>query len=111
MQITALCTGTILTWKHLLVHNAPEGIRFEVPVKCFYIEHGSHRLLFDAGQKPLDYLQSSDANYLVRVTAAETAAGLLRQAGIRPESIEYIVLSHLHSGFSAGCSFAAATGA
>ena len=102
MNIRTLCTGSILTWKHLLVRNAPQGIRFEVPVKCFYIEHDGHKLLFDAGQKPLSYQQPDDANYLVKVTPAETAAALLRQTGVSPEDIDHIVLSHLHSDHAAG---------
>lgn len=102
MKIEALCTGTILTWRHLLVHNAPEGIRFEVPVKCFYIEHNGHKLFFDAGQKPLSYQQPDDANYLVRVTEKDSAAALLEQMDVQPEEIEYVVLSHTHSDHAAG---------
>ena len=102
MQIKTLITGTIQSWRHLLVHNAPEGIRMEVPVKCFYIEHAGHKLLFDAGQKPLNYQQLPSADYLVKVTDQQTAAALLKQAEVPLEDIEYIVLSHLHSDHSAG---------
>ena len=55
MKLVELQCGTIRTWRHLLVRGASEKIRFEVPVKCFYIEHNTQRLLFDAGQKPLSY--------------------------------------------------------
>ena len=95
MNIRTLCTGSILTWKHLLVRNAPQGLRFEVPVKCFYIEHNGHKLLFDAGQKPLSYQQPDDADYLVKVTPAETAAALLQQTGVSPEDMDYIVANQL----------------
>ena len=97
MKIVELQSGTILTWRHLLVRGAPEGIRFEVPVKFFYIEHNNKRILFDTGQKPLSYQQPDDANFLVRVTEKETAAALLKNISVEPESIDYVVLSHLHA--------------
>lgn len=102
MKLVELQCGTIRTWRHLLVRGASEGIRFEVPVKCFYIEHAGHRLLFDAGQKPLSYKQPDDANYLVKVAPHETAAELLRSQKIAPESIGWVVLSHLHADHTAG---------
>ena len=102
MKLEELQCGTIRTWRHLLVRGASEGIRFEVPVKCFYIEHAGHRLLFDAGQKPLSYKQPDDANYFVKVAPHETAAELLRSKKIEPESITRVILSHLHADHTAG---------
>ena len=102
MKLEELQCGTIRTWRHLLVRGASEGIRFEVPVKCFYIEHAGHRLLFDAGQKPLSYKQPDDANYFVKVAPHETAAELLRSKKIEPESISRVILSHLHADHTAG---------
>ena len=102
MKLVELQSGTILTWRHLLVMGAPRGIRFEVPVKCFYIEHNGHRILFDAGQKPLDYQQKPDDNFLVKVTPPESAAELLRGISVDPATIDYLILSHLHFDHIAG---------
>lgn len=103
MKITPLVSGTILTWKHLLVHGAPRGIRFEVPVLCFLLEHKGHRVLYDTGQKILDFVQDPEkVPFYVKVTEDETAAALLQKRGIAPSDIEYIILSHIHSDHIAG---------
>lgn len=103
MKITPLVSGTILTWKHLLVHDAPRGIRFEVPVLCFLLEHKGHKVLFDTGQKILNFVQDPEkVPFYVKVTESETAEALLRKRGIAPSDIEYIILSHIHSDHIAG---------
>lgn len=103
MKITPLVSGTILTWKHLLVRHAPQGIRFEVPVICFLLEHAGHKVLFDTGQKILPFLQDPEkANFFVKVTEDQTAKALLSKRTILPADIEYIILSHIHSDHIAG---------
>lgn len=106
MQITSIVTGTIETWLHLLsrpLKRAPE-VRIEVPVSCYLVEHNGHKILFDAGQKPLTKAQSPLADYLVKVAPEEVASRQLAAMDIAPEQLDYIILSHGHEDHCAGVS-------
>ena len=63
MKITHLQTGTIETW--LSLHARPlkyeKKIRISVPVQCYLLEHNNKKILFDAGQKPLNRIQEPQA--------------------------------------------------
>lgn len=99
MKITAIVTGTIETWLHLLSRPLvrDNGIRISVPVACYLLEHNGKKLLFDAGQTVPERKQETLANYFVKVTTEETAAQQLKNSGINPDSVDYIILSHAHA--------------
>jgi len=104
MKITVISTGTIETWLHL--HARPlvydQGIRITVPVPCYLLEHNGRKILFDAGQKPLDRIQDPSANYVIRVTPEETAVRQLEKMNISAGEIDYIIISHAHGDHCAG---------
>jgi glyoxylase-like metal-dependent hydrolase (beta-lactamase superfamily II) len=103
MKLTCINTGYIDTWLNL--HSRPlaaEKIRIEVPVPCYLIEHAGKKVLFDAGQKPLNKVQDPMAKYYVRVTEKETAVQRLAAINIAAEDIDIIVISHAHSDHYAG---------
>lgn len=103
MKLTCINTGYIDTWLDL--HSRPlaaEKIRIEVPVPCYLVEHAGQKVLFDAGQKPLNKVQDPMAKYYVRVTEKETAVQRLSAMDIAAEDIDIIVISHAHSDHYAG---------
>lgn len=103
MKLTCINTGYIDTWLNL--HSRPlaaEKIRIEVPVPCYLIEHTGKKVLFDAGQKPLNKVQDPMAKYYVRVTEKETAVQRLAAMNIAAEDIDIIVISHAHGDHYAG---------
>ena len=103
MKLTCINTGFIDTWLDL--HSRPlaaEKIRIEVPVPCYLVEHADKKVLFDAGQKPLNKVQDPMAKYYVRVTEKETAVQHLAAMDIAAEDIDIIVISHAHGDHYAG---------
>ena len=99
MKITAIDTGTIETWLHLLARPLvyDTGIRISVPVTCYLLEHRDRKILFDAGQTVPAHEQAPLANYFVKVTPEQTAARQLERLKTAPGTIDYIILSHAHA--------------
>ena len=104
MKITAIRTGTIETWMHLLSGplTCRPGIRIAVPVSCYLIEYDSRKILFDAGQLPLDRSQDPFENFVVKVSKSETVRAQLEEMKVTASDIDCIVLSHLHADHAAG---------
>lgn len=102
MKIELLITGTLKTWKHLLVDNVPEGVPYVVPVPCWLIEHNDHLFLFDAGQLPPLSPQPPDVPFLIQVKENQRASRLLAADGIAPSDLDGIILSHYHSDHTDG---------
>ena len=99
MKITAIRTGSIDTWMSL--HARPLKYcgrsRIEVPVLCFLVECGKGKILFDAGQKPLSFVQDrKTADYYVKVSPEEIAVRKLAALDIAPDDLSFIILSHKH---------------
>lgn len=104
MKLTVINTGFIDTWLHL--HSRPltaeKNIRIEVPVPCYLIEHAGKKILFDAGQKPLQKNQDPLADYYIKVTEKETALKRLEAMDISADDIDLIIISHAHGDHYAG---------
>ncbi len=85
--------------------------RIWIPVSCYLIEHPKGLILFDTGwsreMSPNgEYDKKAQKKHLGfmhyclnqgRVPMGETAAEQLAKRGIRPEDIDYVILSHMHS--------------
>ena len=104
MKLHLFISGTIITWKHLLIRNFPEKARFSVPIPFYLLEDEKGLYLFDCGQKPPPVPPSEDADYIPCVTDGEKAVNLLRKKGFSPENISGIILSHHHEDHSGGLS-------
>ena len=102
MKIYFLQSGTIRTWRHLLVRRAPEGVRFVVPIPFYLIEHGNKRVLFDTGQQPLKRELPPDAPFITEMEDCDRAVNQLKGHGIDPQSITHIILSHSHGDHADG---------
>lgn len=104
MKITDIVTGNIETWMHL--HARPlkreHGIRISVPVTCYLLEHAGKKVLFDAGQVPLQYAQNPLSDYFVRMTDEQTAVCQLGKMGIAASDIDLVIISHFHGDHIAG---------
>lgn len=104
MKITPLQTGTIETWMRL--HARPlkydKETRISVPIQCYLLEHNHKRILFDAGQKPLNRIQDPLEDYVVKVKEEEFTVNLLKDMGITEDDLDCIILSHAHEDHFAG---------
>ena len=102
MKLHLFISGTITTWKHLLIRNYPEKVRFSVPVPFYLLEDKKGLYLFDCGQQPSNSQPDQNANYIPCITEEEKAINLLRKKGFLPEDISGIILSHHHKDHSSG---------
>ena len=80
-----------------------------LPVRAFLVEHPDGLCLFDTGQSA----RAAEPGYLPRwhpfirlsrfeLRPEDEAAAQLRRRGLRPESVRWIVLSHLHNDHVGG---------
>ena len=95
-------SGKIITWKHLLIRNVPQGVRFTVPVPFYLLEYKNKLFLFDTGQQPPAPGIPADLNYIPEITEDQRAVNILKEKGISPGDITGIILSHNHADHSAG---------
>ena len=102
MKLHLFSSGTILAWKHLLVRGAPEGVRITVPVLFYLIEHNNEFVLFDTGQQMPGKEFPADSLFIPQVSPEDRAVVQLKNYGVEPDMIKYIVLSHHHSDHSQG---------
>ncbi|KAL4901246.1 hypothetical protein BDW74DRAFT_187876 [Aspergillus multicolor] len=121
--ITFLSTGTVRirqqmrsqpVGSHMLVRRFRSLLDWTwiepLPIGVFLIDHPDGPILFDTGQSPRcnepGYFSRWNfvANSLARYTVAENESvlSLLRTHGVQSESLQMIVLSHLHSDHAGG---------
>lgn len=100
VRVLALECGWLTGPAGLFLTDAPGRLR--VPVPAFLVEHPHGRVLFDTGLHPS--LQTDAASRLgplaelfeVEFAAGADVASRLVALGIEPESIRWVVASHLH---------------
>ncbi len=78
-------------WSKLV--SCDEQNRCEYTTNCLYVEGRGVRLLIETGNG--DKLSARDKE-IFGIDHDRAVAGALREAGIEPESIDLVVLSHLH---------------
>ena len=87
-------------------HKPAEWVEF--PISAFYIEHANGSVLFDTGCNPNAmgskgrWPQSFQATCPYTANEEEQMLNRLRQIGVSPDDVKYIVLSHMHNDH-AGC--------
>ncbi len=95
-------SGFINARKDLLVQGASAAERIIVPVPFYLIKHRDEVVLFDSGQTPSACVQGADEPFITMMSEEEKAVNILKHFSITPESVKYIILSHLHSDHAAG---------
>lgn len=93
-KITPLCLGLITRPKKNFFYNY-QGTEVEAfPVNAYYLE-GEHKILVDNGGCAVDAERGIAAQPYTRTTDQEVD-NALRNIGVQPEEIEYIIFTHLH---------------
>ncbi|KAF7309136.1 Lactamase-B domain-containing protein [Mycena kentingensis (nom. inval.)] len=104
MHVSALQAGMISLPEDLVLANHPR-VRHNCPSLAFYLEHSAtgENLVFDLGlRKDVEtyppaaraYFEGADA--LMPVEVPQDVAESLSLGGVHPESVQRVVLSHLH---------------
>lgn len=108
MQLYFFEAGVLKSQKQYFTLGADHGKPFVVPVPFFLIKHPAGVILFDTGNAPEvvtdKYAHWGDvvAAYDPVMTSAQCCVNAIRQAGVKPEDVRYVILSHLHLDH-AGC--------
>lgn len=100
--------GTLKSEKHLFTLNRGVNVPFEVPVLFFLIRHNGKNILFDTGnalEVAIDarkhWGDTIDVYYPV-MKKEQFVVNQLKELGIKPEEIDYVILSHLHLDHAGG---------
>lgn len=100
--------GTLKSEKHLFTMDRGVGEPFEVPVPFFLIQHNGKNILFDTGnalqtsKEPEKHWGEIVNTYYPVMTEKQYVVNQLEAMGIKPENIDYVILSHLHLDHAGG---------
>ena len=91
--------GILESYKGLFVDGGGQA-EFNVPVPFFLIQHKGKNILFDTGQHigdTKDHLLPRLVNGVKPVfTEDQYAPNAIQKVGVKPEDIDFIIMSHLH---------------
>lgn len=99
MKLYFFSSGVLESYRDLFIANGGHT-RFDVPVPFFLIQHKGKNILFDTGNHKDDmgtHLLPRLLSFVKPVFAEdEWAPKAIEKAGLKPEDIDFIILSHLH---------------
>jgi len=108
MKLYFFAAGVLRSQKQYFTLGKGTGEPFVVPVPFLLIKHPRGIVLFDTGNAP-EVVDGKQAHWgsVVSVydpvmTREECCVNAIRQVGVAPEDVNYVVLSHLHLDH-AGC--------
>lgn len=100
--------GTLKSEKHLFTMNRGTKEPFEVPVLFFLIRHNGKNILFDTGNAyevatdPRKHWGDTVDVYYPVMKKEQFVANQLKELGVEPGKIDYVILSHLHLDHAGG---------
>lgn len=80
--------GTYLFWK------GEAGKKIWMPVLCFYVDTGEHKIMVDTGLP--DAERATRYHHDCEKRDCLDSPDALRQLGVEPEEIDIVILTHLH---------------
>ncbi|MCJ2164707.1 MULTISPECIES: N-acyl homoserine lactonase family protein [unclassified Pseudodesulfovibrio] len=108
MRLYMFEAGILKSQKHFFTLNEGVGEAFDVPVPFFLIDHPKGKVLFDTGNA-LETVHNKEehwggilAAYDVVMTEDQWCGNAIKKAGVTPEDIDYVILSHLHLDHAGG---------
>lgn len=108
IRLYCFSCGTLESQKHLFTQGRGIGEPFEVPVPFFLIDHPRGKILFDTGNA-LAVAENAEKHwgnailaYRPKMTTGDFVAHQLRSLEVSPDSIDFVILSHLHLDHAGG---------
>lgn len=99
MKLYFFSSGHLESYRDLFINNGGHT-PFPVPVPFFLIQHNGKNILFDTGNNKDDcgdhLLPRLLSNVKPVMTKEEWAPNSIKKVGLRPQDIDFIILSHLH---------------
>lgn len=93
-RIVALDTGTSVIEKSILTYLTDVGQSIRIPRVMWYLE-GSSRIIVDTSAESSEVAEHVIGENLTR-TPLQEPLNALKGIGIRPEDIDFVILTHLH---------------
>ncbi len=102
MKVHFLKSGFLESqYNHLVADNSRIG-KISIPVPFYLIEHPGGNVLIDGGnalevaENPLDHWGDAANHFKVKMKKADFVLEQLKRLKIKPESIKYVIQTHLH---------------
>lgn len=102
MKMYAFACGNLITDKSLITFGRDMGKKIEVPVPYYLIQHPKGNVLFDLGNS-IEVAKDAKKHwgavtevYTPTMKEDDWVVTNIRKVGVKPEDINYVVLSHLH---------------
>ncbi|MEI7615203.1 MAG: N-acyl homoserine lactonase family protein [Actinomycetota bacterium] len=103
--------GTLRSRKELFTLNKDIGKPFEAPIPFFLITHNGKNILFDTGnnlevaKNPKKHWGDIINDYYPVMNEQQFVVNQLETLLIKPEEIDYVILSHLHLDHAGGTGY------
>ncbi len=104
LTLYALQNGFIGFERSGLFHGERSGERVQIPVTCYLVKTTDAVILFDTGFSPRALPGLLRTDPLARFTEADLLVHRLESVGLAPDSVDLVVLSHLHFDHAGGVS-------
>ncbi len=108
MKLYFFEAGILKSQKQFFTFGKGIGQEFDVPVPFYFIDHPKGKVLFDTGNA-LEVVDNKEEHwagivgaYNPVMTKEQYCVNALKNIGVQPEDIDYVILSHLHLDH-AGC--------
>jgi N-acyl homoserine lactone hydrolase len=93
-KIHPIVMGTKIFDKGMMTYQHDYGHPFTIPIYCWYLEGGDHKIIVDTGE--LSPIQSADRSEAIGGPIYTFEEGLSKW-GLSPESIDIVLHTHLHN--------------
>ena len=93
-SIHPIVMGTKNFDKSMMTYQHGGGVRYAIPIYCWYIEGGSRKILVDTGE--MNPIQSKDRETAIGGRIYTFKEGLGKW-GLLPEDVDIVIHTHLHN--------------
>lgn len=101
-KIHPIVMGTKIFDKSMMTYQHGAGVRYAIPIYCWYIQGGDRKILVDTGE--MNPIQSKDREAAIGGKIYTFKEGL-GNWGLLPQDIDMVIHTHLHSDHCENDSF------
>ena len=108
MKLYVFEAGKLLSQKQYFTMGVDIGVKYDIPVPFLYIDHPKGKVLFDTGNA-LEVVDNKEEHwgdfaipYDPAMTKDQWCVNALKNIGVQPEDIDWVICSHLHADHAGG---------
>ncbi len=92
-KIHPIVMGTKVFDKSMMTYQHGQGVKYTIPIHCWYIEGADKKILVDTGE--MNPIQSKERENAIRGMIYTFEQGL-EKYNLKPEDIDIVIHTHLH---------------